>query len=227
MIIYTSGTTGPPKGAMLTHRSILFMAEALHRANPIRADDEGVSYLPFAHVYENLISVFLPLRTGSVVSFVESPETLFANLREVSPDGARRRPARLGEAALGGGARMQDSTWLKRKCLCAGRWGWDGAHARALRIRQEPHRASLALAHRLAIAMVFAPLKRLLGLDRVRLGLCGAAPASPEMFAWYPRARGAAPRGIRPDRVVGRDQREPRGRARVSAPWASRSTASR
>ena len=58
MIIYTSGTTGPPKGAMLSHRSILFMAEAAPRRTRSGPDDEGVSYLPFAHVYENLISVF-------------------------------------------------------------------------------------------------------------------------------------------------------------------------
>ncbi len=183
MIIYTSGTTGPPKGAMLTHRSILFMAEALQRANAIRATDEGVSYLPFAHVYENLISVFLPLRTGSVVSFVESAETLFANLREVSPTVLAGVPRVWEKLSSVVELRMQDSTWLKRKC-----YGWalgvGRRHARA-RNGKEPLTPSLVLAHWLASAAVLRPLKRLLGLERVRLALCGAAPASPELFAWY------------------------------------------
>ncbi len=183
MIIYTSGTTGPPKGAMLTHRNILFMAEALQRANPGRATDEGVSYLPFAHVYENLISVFLPLRTGSVVSFVESPETLFANLREVSPTVLAGVPRVWEKLSSGVELRVQDSTWLKRKCY---EWalGMGRRHSRAVQ-SERAVRPSLALAHRLASLTVLRPLKRQLGLDRVRLALCGAAPASPDMFAWY------------------------------------------
>jgi long-chain acyl-CoA synthetase len=183
MIIYTSGTTGPPKGAMLTHRSILFMADALQRANPIRASDEGVSYLPFAHVYENLVSVFLPLQTGSVVSFVESPETLFANLREVSPTVLAGVPRVWEKMRSVVELRMQDSTWLKRStfdwALAVGQ-----RHARA-RAGEAPITPSLAVGHRLASLVVLGPLKRLLGLDRVRLALCGAAPAAPELFAWY------------------------------------------
>jgi long-chain acyl-CoA synthetase len=183
MVIYTSGTTGPPKGALLSHRSILFMAEALQRANPIRADDEGVSYLPFAHVYENLVSVFLPLRTGSVVSFVESLETLFANLREVSPTvlaGVPRVWEKLRSVVELG---MQDSTPLKRKAF---EWALGVGHRYSREAQLEsPLPLSLVLAHRLASATVLGPLKRRLGLDRVRLALCGAAPASPEMFAWY------------------------------------------
>jgi long-chain acyl-CoA synthetase len=183
MVIYTSGTTGPPKGAMLTHRSILFMAEALQRANPIRPHDEGVSYLPFAHVYENLVSVFLPLRAGSVVSFVESPETLFANLREVSPTVLAGVPRVWEKLRSTVELRMEDSSHLKRLAFA---WALEAGyrHARA-RAGNESIPFSRTLAHTLASHAVLGPLKRVLGLDRLRLALCGAAPASPEMFAWY------------------------------------------
>ncbi len=183
MIIYTSGTTGPPKGAMLSHRSILFMAEALQRANPIRTSDEGVSYLPFAHVYENLVSVFLPLQTGSVVSFVESPETLFANLREVSPTVLAGVPRVWEKLSSVVDLRMQDSTWVKRRCY---EWAVSLGRRHAGAVQSERVvKPSLALAHQLASLVVLRPLKRQLGLDRVRLALCGAAPASPEMFTWF------------------------------------------
>jgi long-chain acyl-CoA synthetase len=183
MIIYTSGTTGPPKGAMLAHRSILWVTEAFLTVNTVTADDEVVSYLPFAHIYENLISVFGAQRTGYVVNFVESLDTLFENLREVSPTYFASVPRIWEKLASVVELRMADSTWLKKRlyraALAAGR-----RHARA-RLAGEPAGAGLALAYRAAQWVVLAPLKRRLGFDRTRIAVCGAAPASPELFEYY------------------------------------------
>jgi long-chain acyl-CoA synthetase len=183
MIIYTSGTTGPPKGAMLAHRAILWQAEMGARMNPVTADDEVVSYLPFAHVYENLVSVFGAVRSGYVVNFVESLDTLFQNLREVSPTYFGSVPRIWEKLASTVDLRMQDSTPLKRTlyraAVSVGR-----RHARAT---MRGGRASLGvrLLYRLAYWTVLAPLKRRLGFDRTRLAVCGAAPASPELFEFY------------------------------------------
>jgi D-threo-aldose 1-dehydrogenase len=43
------------------------------------------SFLPLCHILERLISVFIPVGYGSIVNFAESPETVFDNVREVSP----------------------------------------------------------------------------------------------------------------------------------------------
>jgi long-chain acyl-CoA synthetase len=183
MIIYTSGTTGPPKGAMLSHRSILWGTEAGSRVNPVGPDDEVVSYLPFAHVYENLITVFGAIRAGYVVNFVESMETLFQNLREVSPTYFGSVPRIWEKLASTVELRMADSTRLKRglyrAAVAVGR-----RHARA-RLAGESIPLSLAVLYRLAYWLVLAPLKRRLGFDRTRIAVCGAAPASPELFEYY------------------------------------------
>ena len=183
MIIYTSGTTGPPKGAMLSHGSILWVTEAFLGVNPVTADDEVVSYLPFAHIYENLISVFGPLRTGYIVNFVESLDTLFQNLREISPTYFASVPRIWEKLASTVELRMADSTWLKRRAyraaVAVGR-----RYARA-KLAGGPIPPGLGLAYRLASWAVLAPLKRRLGFDRTRIAVCGAAPASPELFEYY------------------------------------------
>lgn len=50
MIVYTSGTTGRPKGAMLSHRNILFITESFVSVQPPGDHDELLSYLPLAHI---------------------------------------------------------------------------------------------------------------------------------------------------------------------------------
>ncbi|HET8575738.1 MAG TPA: AMP-binding protein [Methylomirabilota bacterium] len=183
MIIYTSGTTGPPKGAMLAHRSILWGIEAGQSVNPVSERDEVVSYLPFAHIYENLISVFGAIRAGYVVNFVESLDTLFQNLREVSPTYFGSVPRIWEKLASTVELRMDDSTWLKRALYRAA----VGIGRRYARLKHAPGGAPLGMtiAYRLAYWSVLLPLKRRLGFDRIRIAVCGAAPASPELFEYY------------------------------------------
>jgi long-chain acyl-CoA synthetase len=183
MIIYTSGTTGRPKGAMLSHRNILWVTEAFDRVNPAVARDEVVSYLPLAHIYENLISVFDAIRVGYVVNFVESMDTLFQNVREISPTYFASVPRIWEKLASTVELRMADSTRLKRAAyrvaVTLGR-----RHARRRRAG-EPVGPLLALGYALAYWGVLYPLKRRLGFDRTRIAVCGAAPASPELFEYY------------------------------------------
>ena len=182
MIIYTSGTTGPPKGAMISHGNALFMADALMDVNEVQEGDEVVSYLPLAHIYENLGSVLQHLRIGYTVSFVESLETLFANLREVSPTYFASVPRIWEKLASTIELRMQDSTLLKRTLYnlavaTSKRW------VRASRTGRPS--AALSLARVCLYWLVFEPLKRRIGFDRARLAVSGAAPASPELFDYF------------------------------------------
>jgi long-chain acyl-CoA synthetase len=182
MIIYTSGTTGPPKGAMLSHRNILWAVESVSQALSLVPEDDTVSYLPFAHIFENFTSVFWPVRLGTVVSFAESVDTLFQNLREVSPTYFAGPPRIWEKLASTLDLRMADSTPLKRRlyrlAVDVGR-----RHARAERAGRVG--VGLRLAYRAARAAVLDPLKRRLGLERTRLAVSAAAPAAPEMFEFY------------------------------------------
>ena len=64
-LIYTTGTTGEPKGVMLTHANLLFIARVSAELRGITPEDRVYGLLPISHVY-GLASVCLgTLRAGA------------------------------------------------------------------------------------------------------------------------------------------------------------------
>ena len=64
-LIYTTGTTGEPKGVMLTHANLLFIARVSAELRGITPEDRVFGLLPISHVY-GLASVCLgTLRAGA------------------------------------------------------------------------------------------------------------------------------------------------------------------
>jgi long-chain acyl-CoA synthetase len=182
MMIYTSGTTGPPKGAMITHHNILSITNSFMSAVPFYEKDEMLSYLPLAHIYENLISLFQAVKGGGTVNFVESIDTLAQNLREVSPTVFASVPRIWEKFASAVEIRMSDSTLFKRTlyrlAVLVG--------LRFVRTRRRTRERFLwSLLYWPMYGLVLHHLKRQLGLDRVRYAVCAAAPASPELFEYF------------------------------------------
>ena len=50
-LVYTTGTTGDPKGVMLTHANVLFVAGAAVRLRSLTPADRALGVLPLSHVY--------------------------------------------------------------------------------------------------------------------------------------------------------------------------------
>jgi long-chain acyl-CoA synthetase len=50
-ILYTGGTTGTPKGAMLTHRNLLYSAQNVAYHERMVPEDVGICFLPLNHVF--------------------------------------------------------------------------------------------------------------------------------------------------------------------------------
>ena len=183
VLIYTSGTTGPPKGAMLTHSNLLFMSEAMVNVNPVKDGDETLSYLPLCHIFEQLFTVMINIRYRTIVNFIESPDTVMDNMREVSPTITCGVPRIWEKYASGIMIRMSDATWFKRMVFkaCMG----IGMKYADLKLNFKPIPPYLRIAYLAAYAAVFRKLKERLGFDRVRVAYSGAAPISPDVLKFF------------------------------------------
>ncbi len=183
ILVYTSGTTGPPKGAMLSHRNILFQLGYADFLTEPREGDQQLSFLPLCHIAERTFTVFYPLATGATVNFAESIDTVTDNVREVAPAVFFAVP-RIWEKFYSG------VTLRMREATLPGRLAYQGAIAIGMRVaerRVEGRRPSLGLRllHRAADFLVLDNVKRSMGLHRARGAATGAAPIAPELIKWF------------------------------------------
>lgn len=183
LIAYTSGTTGAPKGAMISHRSMIAAARNFAAVEGIHAGDEWLSYLPMAWVGDTAFSLALTLVTGLTTNCPESPETVRRDLRELGPTGLIA-PPRIWETMLSElTVRAADASPLKRATFERFR---ALAEAREL-LRAESQAAPLAL--RLGCALgefiVYRPLRDQLGLARTRACYSGGAPLGADTFRFF------------------------------------------
>ncbi len=181
--VYTSGTTGPPKAALLSHSNVLCNSHAFARHVPAFETDVILSYLPLCHIAERTLSVYHAINMGFTVFFAESPETVPDNLREVSPTFFFAVP-RIWEkfySAINLG--VKNASWFKRQsykqAIEIGK--------RAARKRLDHQRPPFFLwaLNQLASIIVFRKIKKLLGIDKARFALCGAAPISPDVLEYF------------------------------------------
>src|SRR5262249_55314735 len=183
ILVYPPGPPGPPKGAMLSHRNILFqLGFATFVAEP-HPGDQQLSFLPLAHIAERSFTVFYPLRTGTTVNFAESIDTVPDNLREVAPAVFFAVPRIWEKFYSGTGLGMRAAT---RSGSLAYRWAL-GVGMRMAEGRMARRRPTLGLRllYRLADFAVLDNLKRSMGLHRVRGAATGAAPIAPQLIKWY------------------------------------------
>lgn len=176
-IIYTSGTTGEPKGAMLSHRNIVFDAISAAEVIQPTTRDTALSFLPLSHIFERTV-VYLAIHCGVTVCFAESLESVAANMLEVRPTLMTAVPRffeKVYERILK--ARTKLSPAKRRIFDWAMPVGKAWAEARDRGERIWPW---LALQHRIADKLVFSKWREVVG-NRLERFVSGGAPLPPEL----------------------------------------------
>jgi long-chain acyl-CoA synthetase len=183
ILVYTSGTTGMPKGAMISNENIMAAIEAGARRLSVLETDRQLCFLPLCHILERDVSIYFPLAGKCVVNFAESPETVFNNLQEVSPNTFTAVP-RVWEKIY------SQVLILAQEATPLGRWAYHqaikaGMKRAAYMVENKPVPAMVTAQYKIWDRLVLRNLRRMLGLDRMRRGGTGAAPISPELLKWF------------------------------------------
>jgi len=182
-VIYTSGTTGDPKGVMLTHANLFETSRICRPLLGLESPDRALSYLPLAHIAEQMISVHMAAYTGYAVYYAESPERLADNLREVRPTvlfGVPRVWERIHTAVSD---RLRTAPALRRGLA---RWALAvGGEAARREASGWPLGGWLALRRRVADRLVLGRVRERLGFDRLRIAASGAAPIRGEVLSFF------------------------------------------
>src|SRR4030042_1324075 len=136
LLFYTSGTTALPKGALLSHYNLLTMGQNMMNVDPCTPEDDFVSFLPFAWIGEQMMSISCGLQVGFTINFPEEPETAQQNVREIGPHVMFAPPRLYEQYTRTVQVKHLDASWLKRKTF---EWAMKiGYHTAELKFEKKP-----------------------------------------------------------------------------------------
>ncbi|MGD2096029.1 MAG: AMP-binding protein [Desulfobacterales bacterium] len=183
LLFYTSGTTALPKGALLSHHNMLTMGQHLMAVDPCESTDDYVSYLPFAWIGEQMMSISCGLQIGYTINFPEEPETAQENIREIGPHVMFAPPRMYEQMTRTVQVKYLDSTWIKRKFYEFSTYvGYKVAN---LKFDKKAVAWYWRALEWLASITVQKKLKDHLGLSRVRNAYTGGAAMGPDHFRFF------------------------------------------
>src|SRR5215510_13812842 len=168
----TSGTTSHPKLAMLAAARVLRHSATYLAFDPKGPDDEYVSVLPLPWIMEQVYVLGKGLLCRMKVNFVEEPETMMHDFREIAPTFVLFAPRVWESIAADVRAGVMDSSPLKQKLYDI------GMKTGLAALAQGRHSA-------LADALLFRALRDRLGFTRLRSAATGGAALGPDTFKFF------------------------------------------
>jgi long-chain acyl-CoA synthetase len=182
--VYTSGTTGNPKAVVLTHRNILF--EAASTDKTVNSDGEHIalSYLPYAHVAERVLGIYLPQINGAHLYLIADPKLLVGALGQVRPTRFFGVPRVWEKIQTGIQGLLAMETDEAKKSAVAEAMATGLEYVESLQYGNTTS-PELRARFEAADAAVLMPMKAMLGLDRVEWAGSASAPMPLETARFF------------------------------------------
>ncbi len=182
-IVYTAGATGNARGTQHSHRAILCAIRSAESALPQDTEDDRICFFSMSLVMERVGGFYRAIATGTRLNFVENPETVAENLREVGPTVFAAVPRVWEKLYSSVMARRADTDALQRYVFdWAMRIGAQAAQAQRNGTRPSTW---IAIRHVLARWLALNGVRKFIGIHRARYLVSCAAPISPELVGWY------------------------------------------
>jgi long-chain acyl-CoA synthetase len=184
ILIYTSGTTGKPKGVMHSHHGLVVEMRGLNTLwVSATEDDERMCFLPLSHIAERMGGEYASMVSGARLNFVENPDTVPENVREIAPTLATAVPRVWEKFYSAVTIAVKEAGPVQQ---LAYRWSLGiGVRVAERVLGGQPVPAWLKLAFLGARWVALDNVCKMIGLARTRIALTGAAPISPELVKWY------------------------------------------
>ncbi|HWI84237.1 long-chain fatty acid--CoA ligase [Ramlibacter sp.] len=183
ILVYTSGTTGRPKGAMHSHRGLVYTVRGYNTLIARTDRDECMCFLPLCHIAERLGGEYFSMYTGAVLNFVENPETVPENVREIAPTVLTAVPRVWEKFYSGVMIALKEASPLQQAAYA---WAIGvGARIAEQVLAGRPVDGFDKFRFALARRLVLDNVRKLIGIHRSRFLVTGAAPISPELVKWY------------------------------------------
>ena len=167
----TSGTTSKPKLAMITHKNILNHAKSYLEADPKNSSDEYVSVLPLPWIMEQTYAISKWCLSRMKVNFVEEPETMFDDLREIGPTFLLLGPRTWEQIAADIRSKVMDSSYLKRNLFKF--------------FSSLKNRTNNAIVRVLCEYFLFSSLRDQIGFSFLKSAATGGAALGPDTFKFF------------------------------------------
>jgi len=183
ILVYTSGTTGKPKGAMHSHKGLVYTVRGYNTLVAQDEHDERMCFLPLCHIAERLGGEYFALYTGAILNFVENPETVPENVREISPTVFTAVPRVWEKFYSGVMIGLKEASRVQQAAYA---WGIGvGTQIADKVLAGQPVDGFLKFKFTLARWIALNNVRKMIGIHRSRFLVTGAAPISPELVKWY------------------------------------------